>query len=412
MSKSDVAIIVGGSHAAVQLALSLRLEGWEGQILVITDDSYLPYHRPPLSKDYLSGETQADNLLIRQPAFYEKQAIDFRLNTQVVALDPAEHRLTLDSGESLSYTKLALCTGARARKLDIPGARLKGVHYLRDLSDAEKIKANLKPGGRAVIIGGGYIGLETASLLRKIGMEVCVLEAMDRVLQRVTSAEISAFYTRVHSEEGVEIKTNVAVTEIVGGDFVEKVLCSNGEEIEADLVIVGIGVIPNIELAESAGLDVDNGILVNEFAQTSDADIVSAGDCTNYPNLVYGGHTRLESVPNATEQAKTAAASICGNQKSYDALPWFWSNQYDLKLQIAGLNQGYDQVAIRGDIEVGRSFVVWYLKEGRVIAADCINRPVEFMLAKQLLTANRELPMTELLDDSTDAKSLLALLRN
>ena len=407
MSK-DVAIIIGGSHAAAQLAPSLRQEGWEGRILVISDDSYLPYHRPPLSKEYLSGEKEAENLLIRANAIYEKFDIEFLLNTRVEKIDRTSQSVVLNNGETLTYTKLALCTGARVRKLPIPGEDLRGVYYLRDLADAEAIKRDIRPGGKAVIVGGGYIGLETAALLRKIGMEVCILETMDRVLQRVTSEEISAFYARIHTEEGVDIKSNVAAVEISGTDRAEAIVCDTGERIAADIVIIGIGVIPNTELAEESGLDVDNGILVNEFAQTADENITAAGDCTMHPNPIYGRHLRLESVPNASEQAKAAAASMCSQKKAYNFLPWFWSNQYDLKLQIAGLNQGFEDVVIRGDLEKTRSFVAWYIKAGEVIAADCVNRPVEFMLAKKLIQGDKKLPIEKLADDRIEAKALLA----
>lgn len=410
--QQTLAIIVGGSHAAAQLAPSLRQEGWQGKILVITDDSQLPYHRPPLSKAYLSGEKDADSLLIRAESMYEKFNIDFLLSTRVETIDRENKSVTLNNGETLEYAKLALCTGARVRKLPIPGADLKGVHYLRDIADAEAIKQDIKPGGKAVIVGGGYIGLETAALLRKIGVNVCILETMDRVLERVTSEEISRFYTRVHTEEGVDIKTGVMATEIAGNNgHAESVICNTGERVEADLVIIGIGVIPNTELAEECGLNIDNGILVNEFAQTSDEDIVAAGDCTNHPNPIYGRNIRLESVPNATEQAKAAAASMCGHRKAYGSLPWFWSDQYDLKLQIAGLNHYFDQVVVRGDIKNTRNFVAWYLKNGAVIAADCINRPMEFMLAKQLIQSDKEIAVDDLADDSIDAKTLLASLK-
>lgn len=410
MVEHKQAIIIGGSHAAAQLSISLRQEGWAGKILVVSDDSYLPYHRPPLSKDYLSGKTSAEKLLIRPSVLYEKNQIDFLLNTRTEKIDRTAQSVTLSSGEILKYDKLALCTGARVRKLRTSGAELKGVHYLRDLADAEAIKRNIAPGAKAVIIGGGYIGLETAALLRKTGLGVCILETMNRVLERVTSEEISAFYHRVHTEEDVEIKTGVMATEIVGKDRVECVICNTGERVDADLVIIGIGVIPNTKLAEDTGLDVDNGIIVNEFAQTSDQNIVASGDCTIHPNQIYGRNVRLESVPNATEQSKTAAASICGNEKAYNALPWFWSNQYDLRLQIAGLNQGFDQVVIRGDIESSHSFVAWYIKNGSVIAADCVNRPGEFMLAKKIISERKALPIADLANDSIDAKTLLAAL--
>ena len=411
MSNDALAIIIGGSHAAAQLAPGLRQEGWEGKILVVSDDSHLPYHRPPLSKAYLDGEKDALSLLIRGGAMYDKFNIDFLLNTRVEKIDREHRSVALNNGEIRRYEKLAICTGARVRKLPIPGTALKGVHYLRDISDAEAIRQDIAPGGRAVIVGGGYIGLETAALLRKIGMDVCLLETMDRVLQRVTSEEISGFYARVHTEEGVAIKTGVTATEIAGSDRAEAVICNTGDRVAADLVIIGIGVIPNTELAEGCGLDTDNGILVDEFARTKDADIVAAGDCTNHPNPVYARNIRLESVPNATEQAKAAAASMCGNDKAYGTLPWFWSDQYDLKLQMAGLNHGFDQVVIRGDIKNTRNFVAWYLRGGEVIAADCINRPVEFMLARQLIQSGKELPVAALSDDSIDPKTMLASIR-
>lgn len=402
MTKDETAIIVGGSHAAAQLCQSLRLEGWLGRILVISDDTSLPYHRPPLSKEYLQGDKDASGLLIRSQSAYDKLDVEFLLNIRVEAIDRQNRCIRLRNGNVVEYSKLALCTGARARKLSIPGATLSGVRYLRDLADAEAIKLDIRHNRKAVIVGGGYIGLEVAALLRKIGLEVCILETMSRVLQRVTSEEVSAFYTRIHTEEGVQIETNVSVTEIIGSGRVEAVICDNIEPIEAGLVIAGIGVVPNVELALDCGLDIDNGIVVNEYAQTSDEHIFAAGDCTRHKNLIYEQDMRLESVPNATEQSKIAAASMCGKLSPYNFLPWFWSNQYDLRLQIAGLNQGYDEVVIRGDIEHGRSFTAWYLKKGTIIAADCMNRPKEFILAKKLIQDKCKVPVAQLSDDSRD----------
>jgi len=412
-TNEQTALVIGGSHAAAQLVVSLRQEGWGGKILVISDAAQHPYHRPPLSKAYLSGEKSADDLLIRSPAAYAKLGVEFRFNATATAIDRNAHTVRLDDGEVLRYDRLALCTGARVRKLPIAGAELAGVHYLRDLRDAEAIKRDLRPGTRAAIIGGGYIGLETAALLRKVGAEVCVLETMERVLQRVTAAEVSRFYTRIHREEGVRIETGVQAVEIVGddGQRATAVRCDNGQQVAADLVIIGIGVVPNTELAAAAGLGVDNGIRVDEYAQTDDPQIVAAGDCTNHPNALYGCNLRLESVPNATEQAKSAAAAMCGKRKAYRALPWFWSDQYDLKLQIAGLNQGYDAVAVRGDIEGSRSFAAFYLQEGKVIAADCVNRPMEFSLAKMLLSGDKQIPIERLTDEGVTVKEMVAELR-
>ena len=403
---NSIAIIIGASHAAAQLSTSLRQEGWAGEILVIGDEPYLPYHRPPLSKTFLSGEKTEDDLLIRPAAFYEKNNIQFKQNT-VTCINREQKTLTLSDGTQLAYDKLALCMGARVRKAAIVGEELSGVCYLRSIADVKGIQPYVAQGKRAVIIGGGYIGLETAAALRKQGMDVVVLEMADRILQRVTAPELSEFYTRIHQEEGVSIHTGVSVTAIVGNGHVEKVVCTNGAEFAADVVIIGVGVVPNVELAEAAGIKIDNGIVVDEFCCTNDPHIVAAGDCTNHFNAIYQRRMRLESVPNAGEQGKTAAATLCGLTKAYKSLPWFWSDQYDLKLQIAGLSQGYDHVSIRGDKQNGRSFVAFYFKESRLIAADCINRPQEFMLSKKIITEGIMIEPSRLADESIAVKELL-----
>lgn len=395
-------IVIGTSHAAVQLALSLRQEGWDGKIELIGQEECLPYRRPPLSKEYLAGEKSSNDIPIRPQAFYEKSDIDFRLGSRVEKINRDSKTVDLDNGESLSYDKLAICTGARARSLQIPGSTLNGVHYLRDISDSRAIKAQVTRGKNAVLIGGGYIGLETAAVLNKLGMKVTVLEVMDRILQRVTAREVSEFYDRIHSEEGVNVKTSANVHAIKGNGHVQSILCEDGTEYPADLVIIGVGVLPNVELAKSACLAVKNGILVDECARTSDPDIVAAGDCANHHNRFAGQRIRIESVSNAVDQARSAAASICDKETAYDSCPWFSSNQYDLRLQIAGLNLGYDEVLIRGDRNSSRSFVAWYLKDGRLISADCINRPKEFLVAKKLITEGIAINADQLIDDSLD----------
>ena len=402
---SEVCVIIGASHAAAQLATSLRTEGWEGDILVVGDEPSLPYHRPPLSKAVLAGEKTLDQILIRPAAFYEKQNVQFKLGTRIETIDLDKKSLTTSAGETIEFTKLAICTGSRPRKLDIEGSHLNGVHYLRTAEDIENIQKNISAGKKAVIVGGGYIGLETAAALRKLDVEVTVLEAMGRVLQRVTAPEVSAFYSRIHTEEGVTIKTNTVIKAIEGNDSVQSVILDDKSRLDADLVIIGVGIEPNTELAAAAGLTVDNGVIVDEFACTSHPDVVAAGDCTNFP-APSGQRMRLESVPNAMDQAKAAAAFICGNQKAYAANPWFWSDQYDMKLQIAGLSQNYDQVVLRGDYEEGRSFVAWYLKDGKLVAADCVNRMKEFMAAKQLIQSGAEVDSARLSDDSIDPKEL------
>lgn len=405
----SICVIVGASHAAAQLAPSLRQEGWEGEIIIIGNEGYPPYHRPPLSKTFLSGEKTSQQILIRPEAAYGKIDAKLKLGVQVESIDRNAKTLQLSNGETQPYDKLALCTGARPRQAPIPGAELEGVHYLRSIADIESIQASLqrKTKPKAVILGGGYIGLETAAALNKLGHQVTVLEMMDRVLQRVTATEISEFYTRVHTEEGVKILTNTGVSQISGEGRVEKIICQDGQEIEADLVIIGIGVVPNIELAEAAGLEINNGIAVDQYACTKDPDIVAAGDCSFYYNTALDRQLRLESVPNATEQAKTAAASICGKQLSNHNHPWFWSDQFDIKLQIAGFNAGFDQTVVRGDNHQGRQFCVFYLNQGKLLAADCVNSPKEFMVTKQLLAKALAVDTDQLADPEFDLKTLL-----
>ncbi len=405
---SQTCVIIGASHAAAQLGPILRQEGWEGRITIIGDEQYIPYHRPPLSKTFLSGEKSLDDIYIRPQMVYEKADIEFILNTRVDSIDRDKQSLSLSNGESLNYDKLALTVGSRVRKVDLPGVGLGGIYYLRDANDVDQIRAKVGEGKKAVIVGGGYIGLETAAVLRKSGMEVTVLEMMDRVLQRVTAPEISEFYDRVHSEEGVNICCGVGVTAFEGDGDVERVICNDGNVHEADLVVVGVGIVPNVELAEAAGLEVNNGIVVDEFARTTDHDIVAAGDCTFHHNVTYDKDIRLESVQNATDQARVAALTLCGKEKAYDALPWFWSDQYDLKLQIAGLSQGYDEVIIRGDRENSRSFAAFYLKEGIVISVDAVNKAPEFMVGKRLITGKVEVDKTQLADENISMKELIS----
>jgi 3-phenylpropionate/trans-cinnamate dioxygenase ferredoxin reductase subunit len=400
-------IVVGASHAGGQLAVSLRQEGWEGRVLVIGDEPYLPYNRPPLSKTFLSGEKHVDDLLIRPETQYEKIGVEFLLGQRVTGLDRESRTLTLSHGETFSWSKLALATGARVRKLDLPGADLKGVLYLRDISDVETIRQFLGDGKKAVIVGGGYIGLETAAMLRKLNMEVSVLEAAERVLSRVTAPELSHFYTRIHEEEGCRIHCGVQVIGFGGEGRVSEVHCADGSTFAADLVIIGIGVMPNTSLAETAGLEVDNGIVVNDACLTSDDNIAAAGDCTRHFNHFYQRQLRLESVQNAMEQAKVAAAALCGRSIQYNALPWFWSDQYDLKLQIAGLSEGYDQVVLRGDPDSSRKFAAFYLKGSKVIAVDAINSPQEFMTGKQLISRELEVDPVRIQDAELPVKSLL-----
>jgi len=400
-------VIVGASHTAAQLVGSLRQGGWSGDITLIGDEPYVPYHHPPLSKGYLSGEKSAEDLLIRSAEAYSLSGVKLKLGRRVVAIDRNEKTVTTDNGNVIAYDKLVLATGARVRKLPIDGVELPGVYYLRNMNDVKAIQTALSSARRAVVIGGGYIGLETAASLTKLGVEVTVLEAMPRILQRVTAPELSEFYKRVHTEEGVQILENIIADSIVKTSSGLKVRDKCGAEYPANFVIIGIGVIPNTELADEAGLDVGNGIVVNKYCQTSDPNIYAAGDVTWHFNIKYGRHLRLESVPNTTEQAKVVAAHVCGKPKIYDSLPWFWSDQFDLKLQIAGLSEGYDELIIRGNIKEGRSFSAFYFKGERLLAVDAINAPREFAMTRMLLMKGQSLDRGKISDMSLAIKEAI-----
>ncbi|ANI17518.1 pyridine nucleotide-disulfide oxidoreductase [Pseudomonas citronellolis] len=402
MSTTSHCIIVGGSHAGAQAAASLRQEGYAGAITLICAESLLPYHRPPLSKAFLCADKGDEELLIRPAEFYAKQNIEVRLNTRVTSIDAQGRSLLCDDGQRLEFTQLVLATGADVRRLALPGAELPGVCYLRTRDDVLKLREFIRPQGRAVIVGAGYIGLETAASLRKQGMQVTVLEAQSRVLQRVTVPEVSEFYTRVHREEGVEFILDAKLECITGEGRVEAVVLADGQRLPADLVVVGIGVLPNVELAQQLGLECDNGIVVDEQARTACEGVYAVGDCTRHHNPIYDTWLRLESVQNATDQARVAAQSICGKPAAYKALPWFWSDQYDLKLQIAGLCAGYDRVVIRGDQRHGRSFSAFYFQGSRLLAVDAVNRPKEFTFGKRFLAEGRTADPRLLADESVD----------
>ena len=405
---TDKCLIIGASHAAAQLVLSLRQEGWQGEIAVISEEEALPYHRPPLSKDFLSGDKTLDDLLIRPAQAYADADIRFALGTRATRIAPEEKLVYTENGDAYDYSKLVIATGAKVRRLPVPGADLPGIHYLRNFADVEAIQARVAAGKRAVIIGGGYIGLETAASLTKKGMSVTVIEAMPRILQRVTAPVMSEFYARVHREEGVTIIEGEAVSAIGEEGGVLTVNTAEGSAIEAEIVIVGIGVEPCTELAATAGIDCNNGIVVDEHGATSVPDIYAAGDVTWHYNPIYDRHLRLESVPNATEQSKIVAAAICDKPKAYNSLPWFWSDQFDLKLQIAGLSEGYDDIVLRGDKDSGRSFAAFYFAGDRLLAVDAVNRPQEFMLARRLIPMGTSLDKAKLADDTVPVKEFMA----
>lgn len=403
----DRAICIGASHAGAQFALSLRQSGWDGDIILFGEEPELPYHRPPLSKDFMLDARSFDDILIRPAEVYKKADIDMRLGSRVVNVSPQDKLIELSNGETWQYDKLIMATGARARKLPLQGADHKRVYYLRSKSDVDAIKSEIGPDKSALIIGGGYIGLETASSLYKQGVKVTVLEAMDRILQRVTAPVMSNFYKRIHREEGVNIVESEVAVGIESDGETLSVHTAKGHHFSADFIIIGIGVLPNMELAADAGLCVGNGIEINEFCQSSDPDIYAIGDVSWHHNSIYDTHLRLESLPNATEQAKIAAAHICGKPKPYNSLPWFWSDQFDLKLQIAGLFQGYDNIVLRGNPDAGRQFSAFYFKGNRFIAVDAVNDPKSFMFARMALTKGHVLDRAVLADQGQDLKNSL-----
>ncbi len=380
-------VIVGAGQAAVQAIDTLRRKGFGGKITLVGEEPWLPYQRPPLSKKYLAGALERERLLLRPQRFYEEHSIETRLGRRVVELARREQRLRLDDGSELAYDALLLATGARSRPLGVPGADLEGVHTLRTIADVDRIRAGLSTGARLVIVGGGYIGLEVAATAREQGLSVTVLETAARVMSRVTCTEVSAFYAAEHARHGVSILCNSNVQAFLAqpaGRRVRAVLTGDGREHPADQVLVGVGAIPNVELALAAGLACDNGVVVDEYCRTADPAIYAAGDCCSHPSPHYGRRLRLESVDNAFEQGASAALNLLGLDTVHDKVPWFWSDQYDLKLVIVGIAQGYDSVVLRGD-PAARAFSACYLRGGELIALDSINTAKDQMAARRLI---------------------------
>lgn len=385
----DRVLILGAGQAGAQVAISLRQLGFSNRITILGDEPEPPYQRPPLSKKLLSGEVAADRAYIKPMSFYQQSHIELLVGRRAVAIDRRNQRVEDDRGDSHAYDALAICTGTRARRLDLEGATLSGVHYLRTMADAAAIRAEAMSGLRVAIIGGGYIGLEVAASLRHLGCPVTVLEALPRVMARVVAPEVAAFYTAEHRRAGVVIETGVQLDRLVGRERVAAIRTCDREEWPAELVVIGIGAVPNDELARTAGLACDNGIVVDSFGATEDPAIWAAGDVTNHPSALFGRRIRLESVHNAMAQAKAVAAAIAGRPEPYDEVPWFWSDQYDLKLQIAGLSTAADTTLLRGD-PASRAFSCLYLAGGRLVAVDAINRPADFIAAKRLIAQRYE----------------------
>jgi len=406
MPEQDTIVVAGGGHAAAQVVDSLRRDGFSGRLVMVCGEPTLPYQRPPLSKKFLGGELEPDRLPIRHAHYYEGIRCELMLGNPVVGIDAGAKKIKLSDGGSLGYDKLVLAIGGHARPIPVPGADLPGVHVLRTMADVEAIRARIQPGVRVAVVGAGYIGLECAATFRKLGLDVTVIEMMDRVMNRVVAPEMSAFYQGEHAGHGVNVLTERKVSKFWGDGGLHAVECTDGTQVPADLAIVGIGLVPNTALAESAGLKCDDGIAVDEHCRTSNPDIYAVGDCCSHPSPRYGRRIRLESVDNAFEQAKSAAANICGKDVPHDKTPWFWSDQYELKLQIVGLSQHYDSVVLRGD-PTARSFSCCYLRDGELIALDAVNHAKDFMAARKLIAERARPDVSKLADDRVALRDTL-----
>lgn len=400
-------VIVGAGHAGGQVAASLRQLKYEGPITLIGGEPSLPYQRPPLTKEYLRGEFDTNRLLIRPEAFYDNNDITTVMGRLVTAVDQSRQKVLCDDGSHHTYDSLVLTTGSYPIKPDIPGIDLKGVHLLRTTQDVDQITSELKEDSTVAVIGGGYIGLEAAASLQQQGCEVYVFETEDRLLKRVATEELSSFFYDIHSNHGINFCLNTQVTEISGdqNEHVTEVTNSNGYRVDVDMVVVGVGIRPAISLAEQMNLRCKNGVWVDEHTRTSSPNVYAAGDCTNHPNSLLDTRLRLESVPNAMEQARTTASNLLGNDSEYAAYPWFWSDQYDLKLQMVGFGTDRDVSVSRGN-RADNSFIDFHMKEGVLIGADAVNSPRMFMAARRLV--GQTLSATDLANEELDLKQLLA----
>ncbi|QHS10035.1 NAD(P)/FAD-dependent oxidoreductase [Sinimarinibacterium sp. NLF-5-8] len=406
--RQEATVIVGGGHAAGTLLTTLVQKKYQQEVVLLGEEPHPPYQRPPLSKNYLAGEVDRESLYLKPRSVYENAGQQLRLGVRAEQIDRDSRIIRLSDQSTLKYGQLVLATGSHVRRLNAPGADLKGIHYLHDMADSDRLREQFVPGKSLVIVGGGYIGLEVAAIAVKSGLKVTVLEAADRVMQRVTGPEISAFFQAMHRKAGVELRLDTAVTgfEADNNVHVAGVVVADGSTVPADLVLVSIGIMPETALAESAGLPCDDGILVDEYARSGDPDILAIGDCTRHRNLFFEQPQRLESVANAVDQGRTAAATLMGDDKPYDAAPWFWSNQYEARLQIVGLSKEDDERVVRGTPEDG-AFAVFYMRDGHLVAVDAVNLPIAFMVGKKLVYQHRDVDPEALSDPDLELKSLL-----
>ncbi len=396
--------VIGAGQAGSSLCAKLRQCGHEGPITLIGAEPIPPYQRPPLSKAYLLGEMELERLFLRPEQFYLDQNITLKLHSKVQQIDPAKREIQLGD-ETLGYDKLAITTGSTPRRLPASiGGDLGGVHVVRSLHDVDLMAADIKPGSNALIVGGGYIGLEAAAVLAKLGLKVILVEMAERILQRVAAAETSDYFRELHTKHGVEIREKTGLLRLTGDPHVNGAELDDGSRLKADIVVIGVGVTPNDQLAAETGLKIENGIAVNQFGQTSDTNIWAAGDCASF--IRDGQRIRLESVQNAIDQAENTAENMLGAQKAYDPKPWFWSDQYDIKLQIAGLNTGYDRIITRSSADSScKSF--WYYNGAQLIAVDAMNDPRAYMVGKRLIDSGKTADPEAVSDPTTELKDLL-----
>ena len=399
-------VVIGSGQAAIQTVMSLKRNEFTGSIKVIGEEDHLPYQRPPLSKDFLLEEYKPERVSLKKKEFYEENGVDLILGKRAESIDTILKEITLSDENRIRYDQLIIATGSRVRKLNVPGSDKKGIYYLRDLDDANALKQRLKKNKKMVIVGAGYIGLEVASVAASLGVEVTVIEMANRVMNRTVDPMISSYYQKLHESHGVKIHLDNGLKAFEGDDSVNAVLCSDGLILEADLVVIGAGVLPNQEIAIEAGLECNNGIMVNEFGETSTAHVYACGDCTNHPNKGLNTRLRLESVHNAMEQSKTVANTIMGNKEPYDQVPWFWSDQYDHKLQLVGISGDHDEVVMRG-LESEQKFLLFYLKNSELIAVNAINSSKEFLICRKLVANKVKISSDVIKDQSVNLNDLL-----
>ncbi len=406
MTATDTIVIIGAGQAGGWTAKTLRDEGFEGRIVVIGDEPYAPYERPPLSKDVLLGNAEKESCLLWPAGTLEGQNVELRLGETVASIDPAAHTVTLAGGETIGWTKLMLATGGRARPLPIPGADLDGVFVLRTIADTDAIRPLLTEGATVLVVGAGWIGLEVAAAARKRGAKAVVVEVGDRVCARALTPEMSAWVHALHERNGVDIRLSCGLKEFAGAGRIERAVLADGTEIPCDLAVIGIGLVPNVELAQAAGLAVDNGIVVDETGRTSHPDIFAAGDVANHPNPLLGRRVRLESWENAQNQAIATAKAMLGKGEPYSEIPWFWSDQYDANIQLMGLPTDWDETVVRGDRDSG-SFVEFYLKDGKIEGAAAVNNPRDLRFTRRLMTSGKSFEASSLADPAVKLQSLL-----